>query len=235
MDAAEFAGRVRPAARRAAPPAAGAVGVKSVAAYRTGLRLDPTRPSPEVVTGAAARWLAAGPGAAGWRMADPVLQRLTLWAAVDLGLPIQFHIGFGDSDIRMPRGRPDAAHRLAAPAPRAGHAAALLAVAPAGVVPGVHLPARPPRRRARSCTTWARGAAPRCSRRRPRSRRSRGCCTPPTRTAPRSCTCSGRSPTAWRCARCCATGSTAGEWAAADAERVAHLVSHGNAERVYRL
>jgi hypothetical protein len=100
VDAAEFADRF--AERLAGEVAAvGAVGVKSVAAYRTGLRLDPGRPPSSEVTAAVARWLAAGPAEAGWRMADPVLQRLTLWAAVDLGLPIQFHVGFGDSDIRM--------------------------------------------------------------------------------------------------------------------------------------
>jgi uncharacterized protein len=79
----------------------GAVGVKSVAAYRTGLRLDPRRPGEAEIASAAARWLDTGPGAGGWRMADPVLQRLSLWAAVDLGKPIQFHIGFGDADIRL--------------------------------------------------------------------------------------------------------------------------------------
>jgi predicted TIM-barrel fold metal-dependent hydrolase len=78
----------------------GAVGVKSVAAYRAGLRLSPDRPTAAEVTAAAATWVAAGP-ASGWRMAHPVLQRMSIWAAVDLGLPIQFHIGFGDSDIRM--------------------------------------------------------------------------------------------------------------------------------------
>jgi hypothetical protein len=100
VDAAELAPAFADALA-AATTGTGAVGVKSVAAYRTGLRLDPRRPSPSEATGAAARWLATGPGAAGWRLADPVLQRLTLWTAVDLGLPIQFHVGFGDSDIRM--------------------------------------------------------------------------------------------------------------------------------------
>lgn len=79
----------------------GAVGVKSVAAYRTGLRLDPDHPSAAEVTAAAAAWLSAAPGPGGRRLADPVLERLLIWSAVDLGLPIQFHIGFGDSDIRM--------------------------------------------------------------------------------------------------------------------------------------
>ncbi|GHA07832.1 amidohydrolase family protein [Streptomyces echinoruber] len=76
----------------------GVVAVKSVAAYRTGFDLDPARPAPAEVTGAARRWLARG-----GRLADPVLMRHLLWTAVDLGLPLQLHTGFGDSDIRMHR------------------------------------------------------------------------------------------------------------------------------------
>jgi predicted TIM-barrel fold metal-dependent hydrolase len=75
----------------------GAVGVKSVAAYRTGFRLDPSPPSRAEVANAVMDWLAGDKT----RLADPVLQRLTLQTAVELGLPIQFHVGFGDSDIRM--------------------------------------------------------------------------------------------------------------------------------------
>lgn len=74
------------------------VAVKSVAAYRTGFDLDPVRPSDPEVTRAAADWLARG-----GRLADPVLVRHLLWTAVDLGLPLQLHTGFGDSDIRMHR------------------------------------------------------------------------------------------------------------------------------------
>ncbi|MEU6357144.1 amidohydrolase family protein [Streptomyces sp. NPDC047072] len=77
------------------------VGVKSVAAYRTGFDLDPARPAPEDVTRAAANWIARG-----GRLADPVLVRHLLWTAVDLGLPLQLHTGFGDSDIRMHRTDP---------------------------------------------------------------------------------------------------------------------------------
>ena len=92
------------AALNAAVHSTGAVGVKSIAAYRVGLDLDPARPSAAQVTAAAASWLAAGPGNAGnWRLDDPVLTRALLWAGVDLGLPIQLHIGFGDADIRMHR------------------------------------------------------------------------------------------------------------------------------------
>ncbi|MFE2456602.1 amidohydrolase family protein [Streptomyces sp. NPDC059402] len=77
----------------------GVVGVKSVAAYRTGFDLDPARPSPAEVTRAAGHWLARGGG----RLDDPVLVRELLWTAVDLGRPLQLHTGFGDSDIRMHR------------------------------------------------------------------------------------------------------------------------------------
>ncbi|MFJ4282583.1 amidohydrolase family protein [Streptomyces massasporeus] len=76
----------------------GVVAVKSVAAYRTGFDLDPARPSEAEVTEAARRWLARG-----GRLDDPVLVRHLLWTAVDLGLPLQLHIGFGDNDIRLHR------------------------------------------------------------------------------------------------------------------------------------
>ncbi|WP_225635535.1 amidohydrolase family protein [Streptomyces solaniscabiei] len=77
------------------------VGVKSVAAYRTGFDLDPARPSAEEVTRAARHWLTRG-----GRLDDPVLVRHLLWTAVDLGRPLQLHTGFGDSDIRLHRADP---------------------------------------------------------------------------------------------------------------------------------
>ncbi|GGZ64476.1 amidohydrolase family protein [Streptomyces bluensis] len=102
-----------PAAVRDAVRRRGAVAVKSVAAYRTGFDLDPSRPSDADVTAAAARWLGAvgrDGGETGGRapeprprLDDPVLVRHLLWTAVDLGLPLQLHVGFGDSDIRMHR------------------------------------------------------------------------------------------------------------------------------------
>ncbi|OII67655.1 amidohydrolase family protein [Streptomyces sp. CC77] len=75
----------------------GVVAVKSVAAYRTGLRLDPDPPSAAEVREAARRWRASGHR----RLADPVLVRHLLWTAVELGLPLQLHVGFGDNDIRL--------------------------------------------------------------------------------------------------------------------------------------
>ncbi|MGW1748951.1 amidohydrolase family protein [Streptomyces sp. NPDC002092] len=76
----------------------GVVAVKSVAAYRTGFDLDPARPSDAEVTEAARHWSARG-----GRLDDPVLVRHLLWTAVDLGLPLQLHTGFGDDDIRLHR------------------------------------------------------------------------------------------------------------------------------------
>ena len=85
-----------------ADAAAGAVAVKSVAAYRYGLDLDPARPGPAETANAAGPWLAS----AGGRLADPVLLRHLLWTAVDLGLPIQLHTGFGDPDLELHRADP---------------------------------------------------------------------------------------------------------------------------------
>jgi predicted TIM-barrel fold metal-dependent hydrolase len=212
----------------------GAVGVKSVAAYRTGLRLDPRRPGPGAVSAAAAAWLANPAPNGAFRLADPVLQRMTLWAAVELGLPIQFHIGFGDSDIRMSEVDPtlltDWLHEHSAPVmllhcwPWHRQASYL-----ACIYPHVHLDVGSvlhyvgPRR---GIEVLAEAAE----------------LTPFTRLL--------YSSDAYGAPELYALGALtfrvalaamladrveSGEWTAADAERIAHLVAHGNAERVYRL
>ena len=85
---------------------ASAVGVKSIAAYRTGLDLNPERPSDAEVTAAAGRWLASLTGSEPARIADETLQRFLVWCGVDLGLPVQFHVGYGDSDVDLHRCNP---------------------------------------------------------------------------------------------------------------------------------
>jgi len=80
----------------------GAVAVKSVLAYRHGLGIDPERPAPAAVACAAGEWLSA----AGPRLDHPVLLRHLLWTALDLGLPIQLHTGFGDPDLALHRADP---------------------------------------------------------------------------------------------------------------------------------
>jgi len=123
VGAASFADAVRSAL---ATRTASAVGVKSIAAYRTGLGLLAERPSDLEVAAAAGRWLSSadGPGApapaspqpaspqpaspqpASPRLADETLQRFLIWCGVDLRLPVQFHVGYGDSDVDLHRCNP---------------------------------------------------------------------------------------------------------------------------------
>jgi uncharacterized protein len=104
VSAAGFADAVR---SELAARTADAVGTKSIAAYRTGLDLGPERPSDAEVAAAAGRWLAAaGPRPGPPRLADETLQRFLIWCGVDLGLPVQFHVGYGDSDVDLHRCNP---------------------------------------------------------------------------------------------------------------------------------
>ncbi|HEV2347271.1 MAG TPA: amidohydrolase family protein [Actinocrinis sp.] len=98
-----FADAVR---ARLAEHARTAVGFKSIAAYRYGLDLAGERPADADVTAAADRWLTdlvrRGPGAP-VRLVDETLHRFLIWCGVDLGVPIQFHVGYGDADVDLDR------------------------------------------------------------------------------------------------------------------------------------
>jgi hypothetical protein len=112
--AAEFPDAYRKAlSGRVAKPSFGVtvVGVKSIAAYRVGLELDGRRPSDHEVVAAVSRWLGGadrdgGGGSAPPRLADELLHRFFIWCAADLGLPVQFHVGYGDRDIDLHRCNP---------------------------------------------------------------------------------------------------------------------------------
>lgn len=93
-------------ATRLAGAATSAVGLKTIIAYRAGLDFDPEPPSRAEVTAAAARWLARGPDGERWRLADPVLLRHLVWTGLELGLPLQFHVGYGDPDLDLHRSNP---------------------------------------------------------------------------------------------------------------------------------
>ncbi|WP_037370001.1 amidohydrolase family protein [Amycolatopsis orientalis] len=82
---------------------AGAVGVKSIAAYRVGLELSGERPAPGEVEAAAGRWLTRIDAGEPVRLADEVLHRHLIWAGIDRRLPVQFHVGYGDSDLDLHR------------------------------------------------------------------------------------------------------------------------------------
>ncbi|KGH45581.1 amidohydrolase [Modestobacter caceresii] len=85
---------------RLAARTAGAAGVKSIAAYRVGLALEGTRPDDAEVARAADRLLAGGGPI---RVADPVLHRFLVWSGIELGMPVQFHVGYGDADVDLHR------------------------------------------------------------------------------------------------------------------------------------
>jgi predicted TIM-barrel fold metal-dependent hydrolase len=76
-----------------------AVAFKSIAAYRVGLDLDPARPTESEVRAAAAEWVRSGNA----RLDDRVLIRFGIWTALELALPVQFHVGYGDSDVDLLR------------------------------------------------------------------------------------------------------------------------------------
>jgi predicted TIM-barrel fold metal-dependent hydrolase len=82
-----------------AEASADAVGLKTIVAYRGGFAFDPARPSPDDVTRAAGQFMEAGAG----RLTHPVLLRHGIWAGADLAreraMPIQFHVGWGDPDL----------------------------------------------------------------------------------------------------------------------------------------
>jgi predicted TIM-barrel fold metal-dependent hydrolase len=79
--------------------AGSAVGVKSIAAYRVGLHLPAERPSDAEVATAAGEWMASGNA----RLAHATLHAFLVWCGVDLGLPVQFHVGYGDADVDLHR------------------------------------------------------------------------------------------------------------------------------------
>ncbi len=103
-----------------------AVGLKSIAAYRYGLDFDPGRPDAAQVRAAAGRWLRALDRDPAARLEDPVLLRHAVWAGVELGLPLQFHVGFGDPDVRLHRADPSLLHDFLRATQDAGTAIMLL-------------------------------------------------------------------------------------------------------------
>jgi predicted TIM-barrel fold metal-dependent hydrolase len=89
---ADFAGAMEDRLRSA--QAAGAVGAKSIAAYRVGLDLPAVKPSPDDL-----RTALAGVDPA--RLVDRTVSGWLAHTALELGLPLQFHVGYGDSDLDL--------------------------------------------------------------------------------------------------------------------------------------
>ena len=90
--------------------AAGAVGFKTVLAYRGGFEIDPIPPADEDVVAAAGGWLREIEGGAAARLNDRTLLRFGIWASAEVGrargLPLQFHVGYGDTDLTLHQSNP---------------------------------------------------------------------------------------------------------------------------------
>ncbi|TQM55092.1 amidohydrolase family protein [Humibacillus xanthopallidus] len=84
----------------------GAVAVKSVIAYRAGFDVDLTRPSDAVVARHAAAWARDAARAGSVRLTDPRLIAFGIHEAIELGLPLQLHVGLGDRDMDLRRSDP---------------------------------------------------------------------------------------------------------------------------------
>jgi predicted TIM-barrel fold metal-dependent hydrolase len=98
--AAEFPVRL---AERAAQTSA--VGTKTVLAYRAGFDVPAVRPEAgEVLRAAEAELRGAAGGPV--RITDPTLGNYLRWCGIDLGLPLQFHSGYGDPDLSLHRANP---------------------------------------------------------------------------------------------------------------------------------
>ena len=83
-----------------------AVAFKTVAAYRVGLDLPSSAPSPPEVRSAADGWLARCDRTGRYRLDDPTLVAHAVWSCLPLGLPLQVHVGYGDPDLTLHRSDP---------------------------------------------------------------------------------------------------------------------------------
>jgi uncharacterized protein len=88
----DFAGEVEHRLRAARD--GGAVGAKSIAAYRVGLDLPATKPSHDELRQALAR-------VDGRRLVNRRVSGWLAHTAIELGLPLQFHVGYGDRDLDL--------------------------------------------------------------------------------------------------------------------------------------
>lgn len=83
-----------------------AVGVKTIAAYRGGFGFPQERPSDDAVVGAYESWRQEIRATRQIRITDPILIAFGVWSAVDHGVPIQVHVGYGDADLDLHRCNP---------------------------------------------------------------------------------------------------------------------------------
>ncbi|MDQ3276327.1 MAG: amidohydrolase family protein [Actinomycetota bacterium] len=212
-----------------------AVGLKSVIAYRYGLDFDPEPPDAAEVRRAAGEWLRRREGGQN-RLTDPVLLRHLLWRGVECGLPLQFHVGYGDPDLTLHRCDPSLMTGFLRRVQDRGVPVMLLHCYPyhrtagylAAVFPHVHLDVglavNHTGARSRAVVAESLEVAPFG-----KVLFSSDACGPPELHH--------LGAVLWRRAMTDVLGEwvAAGDWSEVDAVRVAELVGAGNARRVYGL
>ncbi|WP_084963500.1 amidohydrolase family protein [Thermoactinospora rubra] len=223
-------------AEELAARAARAVALKTIIAYRAGLDFDPARPSRGAVIAAANRRLADPKE----RLTDPVLLRHLLWSGVEVarerGLPLQVHTGFGDPDLDLHRADPSLLTGFIRELQPLGVPVVLLHCYPyhrqaaylAGVYPHVYVDL------GLSLTHTAAGSA---------AVLAQTLELAPFHKMLFSSDCYGVAETCHLgalyhrhgLARVLARRLEDGEWNAADAARIAHMIGSGNARRIYRI
>jgi predicted TIM-barrel fold metal-dependent hydrolase len=77
----------------------GAIAAKSIAAYRVGLGLPGRPPTDDELVAALSDVRPDAEG--GYRIAHPVVNAWLAWTAIDLGMPLQFHVAYGDNDVDL--------------------------------------------------------------------------------------------------------------------------------------
>ena len=97
--ATDFAGAVETALRESS-----AVAAKSIAAYRIGLELPTERPSARALERALINLSPTADDR--YRIADLVINSWLAWTAIELGMALQMHAGYGDADIDLLRADP---------------------------------------------------------------------------------------------------------------------------------
>jgi uncharacterized protein len=88
----DFAGEVE--SRLRAALVGGAAGAKSIAAYRVGLQMPMRKPTKNELKRAL---IDVNPA----RLVDRTVSGWLAHTAVEIGLPLQFHVGYGDSDLHL--------------------------------------------------------------------------------------------------------------------------------------
>lgn len=85
---------------------ANAVGMKSVLAYRCGFAVDLVNDDVRPLRAALERWIGDGGGRLDYPLIEACIIRAAARLSGERGLPLQFHVGYGDPDVVLHKSNP---------------------------------------------------------------------------------------------------------------------------------